>query len=379
MRTFMIRMSTLLIGLTLMTTGAAPTSASGLKFTQISAGDAYVCGVTQQGAVYCVGENGDGQLGDGSDDDRTSFTRVLSSQRFSKVFGGTYHTCAITVRGEAYCWGANGNGQLGDGTTTNRLSPVKVLGSKGVTDLALGSSNFTCAIATRGAYCWGYGSIGVLGNGGTASSSYPVAVTGGAKFTDVSAQEDFPCALSARGTAQCWGDDGIQAGQGIYDEAVQYTVPVEVLDGRRFVSISAGSDGACGLTSRGLVYCWGWDENALGGADVTFDGGTVTPGNPQLVLGGVKFSSLAETGGENHFCGITKGGAAYCWGDNWVGQLGTGDTDSSNSAGPRQVVGGLKFSSISINEAVSCGLTSRGQVWCWGAGPADSSVPVLID
>jgi alpha-tubulin suppressor-like RCC1 family protein len=379
-------MSTLLIGLTLLTTGAAPTSASGLKFTQISAGDGYVCGVTKQGAVYCVGDNGSGQLGDGSDDDRTSFTRVLSSQRFSKVFGGYEHTCAITVKGEAYCWGVNGNGQLGDGTTTNRLSPVKVLGLKGVTDLALGSDSFTCAMATRGTFCWGFGATGVLGNGGTESSSYPVAVTGGAKFTDVSVQEDFPCALSARGTAQCWGPDGVEAGQGIYDEDVKYTVPVGVLDGRRFVGISAGSDGACGLTSRGAVYCWGNDPNALGGADVTYTTlseepfvRVVNPGNPQLVLGGVKFSSLAETGGENHFCGITSGGAAYCWGDNWAGQLGTGDRASSNSAGPRQVVGGLKFSSISINEVVSCGLTSRGQVWCWGAGPAASLVPVLID
>ncbi|NCV90370.1 MAG: hypothetical protein EBW19_09300, partial [Betaproteobacteria bacterium] len=36
------------------------------------------------------------------------------------------HTCGLSSTGATYCWGANGNGQLGDGTTEDRTSPVAV-------------------------------------------------------------------------------------------------------------------------------------------------------------------------------------------------------------------------------------------------------------
>ncbi len=38
---------------------------------------------------------------------------------------------AVKENGDLYCWGYNGNGQVGDGTTEDRSKPVKVLNLKG--------------------------------------------------------------------------------------------------------------------------------------------------------------------------------------------------------------------------------------------------------
>ncbi|MGY8716118.1 MAG: hypothetical protein ACKVI6_06730, partial [Candidatus Poseidoniales archaeon] len=37
-----------------------------------------------------------------------------------------YHTCAILDDGSVSCWGNNGQGQLGDGTTNDRFTPTAI-------------------------------------------------------------------------------------------------------------------------------------------------------------------------------------------------------------------------------------------------------------
>jgi len=51
------------------------------------------------------------------------------------------------------------------------------------------------------------------------------------------------------------------------------------------------------------------------------------------VAGGVSFAAVSA--GYAHTCGLTVGGAAYCWGNNYQGQLGDGSGRLSNS--PRYV------------------------------------------
>ena len=135
---------------------------------------------------------------------------------------------------------------------------------------------------------------------------------------------------------------------------------------QRFVQISASGGHTCGLTSRGAAYCWG--ENSHGElGDGTTD--SSDENGPQAVIGGLKFASISVSrdGGDNHTCGLTSRGAAYCWGYNGYGQLGDGTTDSSDENGPQPVIGGLRFASISADSYYhTCGLTSRGAAYCWG-------------
>ena len=82
-----------------------------------------------------------------------------------------------------------------------------------------------------------------------------------------------------------------------------------------------------------------------------------------LVFGGLSFALL--TAGFNHSCGLTTGGNAYCWGSNSEGQLGDGTT--TDRLIPVPVTGGLIFASLVLGDRHSCALaTTGGGAYCWG-------------
>jgi alpha-tubulin suppressor-like RCC1 family protein len=101
----------------------------GVTFRSIDAGRLRTCGVTTSGSVYCWGMNGlQGILGDGTTIDRTSPTLMPTPQGvgFASVDVGAGHTCALTAsKGIAYCWGDNGSGQRGGGSYDDK-TPVRV-------------------------------------------------------------------------------------------------------------------------------------------------------------------------------------------------------------------------------------------------------------
>jgi len=78
--------------------------------------------------------------------------------------GSVGHTCALTDTGAAYCWGWNGNGQLGNGSRMDSFSPVPVAGAHTFDSIALGGT-YTCARKDDAVWCWGSNALGQLGNG----------------------------------------------------------------------------------------------------------------------------------------------------------------------------------------------------------------------
>lgn len=369
----------------LMAFAAAPVAASGNRYSQISVGGDHTCALTTRGEAYCWGDNGDGQLGDGtmSDSDDAGPQKVIGGLRFKMISAGDEHTCALSTRGEAYCWGENSYGEVGDGTTTHTdlAGPQRVVGGLRFAYI-VAADQYTCALTTDArAYCWGDNSYGELGDGtiDDSDNAGPQAVIGGHRFSAISAQEDFTCALTTRGEAYCWGhnlyDGNSQLGDGTEADSNE-AGPQAVIGGLRFTAIQVGSDGACGLTSRGEAYCWGEGTNGMRGDGLTTDdllGDLI--GGPVKVIGGLRFAKFPATSGEDHRCALTTRGEAYCWGSNYYGQIGDGSgteeaTPELVAAGPRKVIGGLRFSSISVHEDATCGITTRGAAYCWG-GNAD--------
>jgi Regulator of Chromosome Condensation (RCC1) repeat protein len=100
----------------------------------LSLGNAHACAVVDAGGeteVRCWGDNANGQLGDGTTTESPLPVTVLKSPGVplsgaSAVAAGGIHTCALMNDGQVLCWGGNANGQLGDGSQENRPFPTAV-------------------------------------------------------------------------------------------------------------------------------------------------------------------------------------------------------------------------------------------------------------
>ncbi len=124
-----------------------------------------------------------------------------------------------------------------------------------------------------------------------------------------------------------------------------------------FAAVSAGENHTCGVTSSGSAYCWGFN-----GSGELGDGTTISRTTPVAVPGGLTFEAVSAW--FYHTCGVTSSGSAYCWGYNASGQLGDGTTTSRTT--PVVVSGGFTFEAVSAGWGHTCGVTSSGSAYCWG-------------
>ena len=301
-----------------------PVAVNGLRtgVAVLAAGVQHTCALTTAGGVVCWGSASAGQLGAGPVTPPLTPVAVTGlSSGVTAIAAGAFHTCAVTSAGGVMCWGYNGQGQLGDGTTENRFTPVAVSGlSSGVTTIAAGAY-YTCALTNVGGVaCWGVNAFGQLGDGTTTGRPTPVAVTGLSNaVAAVSAGSQHTCALTTAGGVVCWG--GNAAGQLGDGTTTPRLTPVAVSGLSSGVTgVEAGSIHSCALTNGAAVMCWG--DNTAG----QLGDGTTTGRPTPVAVTGIPNAVAAVSAGSEHTCAVTTQGRVACWGANELGRLGDGTT-----------------------------------------------------
>jgi alpha-tubulin suppressor-like RCC1 family protein len=310
-----------------------PTAAAGsLTFKQTVASLYHACAVTLSGVGYCWGVNIDGRLGTGGFSAPVNTPgQVVTPTSFQSISVGRVHTCGLSFSNRVFCWGYSSDGELGIG---KQAPIVDSLGN--VTP----APDFT-GIPTE------------ADSGGVLGLRYQAVAAGGL----------HTCAITTPlfgSVAFCWGDNqNGELGNGSIGVSNTYFTPNAVArNDIHFMAITAGYTHTCGLDTSGIPYCWGGNASGQLGTG----GGGAAVSLPTAVSGGLSFAAISA--GMAHTCGVTTSGVLYCWGSNQFGQLGIGTT--SDQSAPTQVTGGLLFRSVSAGDRHTCGVTTTNVAYCWG-------------
>ena len=144
------------------------------KVKSVSLGDFYSGAIKEDGSLWMWGDNGYGQLGDGTTEEKHTPVKIMENVK--NVNLGVECSGAITEDGNLWMWGANGKGQLGDGTNEDKNTPVKFM--ENIKSVNLGAHDSGVIKEAGSLWMWGSNSHGMLGNGTIVDSMYPINITG---------------------------------------------------------------------------------------------------------------------------------------------------------------------------------------------------------
>ncbi len=114
-------------------------------------------------------------------------------------------------------------------------------------------------------------------------------------------------------------------------------------------SVALGIAHSCRLNPAGQTFCWG-----LNFAGEVGSGDTLSAFTPTVLAGAPQFRTIAAGG--RHSCGLTAQSALYCWGT--MGTL--------LGLSPTPQAFGENFLSIGSGRDFLCGITVLSQAYCWG-------------
>lgn len=237
------------------------------------------------------------------------------------------------------------------------------------------------------------------GVAGAASFEYQVSDAHGATATGsvaIRIRDDVPkwvgagggrtCVVFLDGRVKCWGMN-ISGQLGLGDTDTRGDNPnemggslpfIRLGTGQKVKTLAVGGNQTCALLESGAVKCWG--SNSFGGLGLGAGGhrgddpGEMDDALPTVELGTGR-TARALAGGTSHTCAILDNGAVKCWGFNYSGQLGLGDTENrGDGAGemgdalPTVNLGtGRTAKALTAGDAHTCALLDDDTVKCWGS------------
>jgi len=454
---------------------------SSKKVVAIAAGSQHSLALCSDGTVAAWGSNSSGQLGDGTTTQQSvpiAANVEVGSALFEKTVmalrAGSTHSLVLCSDGSLVAWGENGTGQLGDGTITDRKLPVVVSGgaldvserftgvsggeshslalvgypgnpalhvaelanlatSEGVLSPTFHSSttSYTCAVASGAASITlipvvdDYSTVRVNGVAVTSGHpSAPIPINVGANAISIlvtsldgtvtktytltanrppdthtliatwNAPSDVPVTASAYVADGSTVDFALHCVpltnelvvvrntgpafiQGRFDNLAQGQVVPLSYAGQvyRFVANYYGGRGRdLVLVWEGnRIFAWGSNTNGQLGDGTTTDYTVPTTGNAALGAGVLLGRTVvAVAAGGFHSLALCSDGTVAAWGDNASGQLGDGTITQQTvpvevNHAPGSALEGKTVVAVAAGQSHSLALCSDGTVAAWGS------------
>ncbi len=324
----------------LLNTTRAPIRIGAYTWRAFSSKYDHTLAIMDDGSLWAWGNNGYGQLGDGTNINQNSPTLITSETNWKSVFAGSGASFALKEDGTLWAWGFN-----------NSSVPTQI-GSDNDWKTISTSGRHTLAIKTNGTlWAWGSNSNGQLGDGTRLNQSRPIQIGTDNDWNAVSANGVQSVAIKNDKTLWTWGKIGVGTHDGI-------TIPTELDFYSGWESVSAGSQHVLAIRSDGTL--WAWGSNEYGQL------GNMSPrgieSSPNQI--GTETDWIKVSGGSFHSVAMKKDGSIWAWGQNAYGQSGNGTVYGSNS--PKQVGTELDWESISSDAYQTIALKKDGSLWGWG-------------
>jgi alpha-tubulin suppressor-like RCC1 family protein len=296
--------------------------------TAVAGGNKHTVFLLEDGSVMAVGHNAFGQLGDGTQTNRSTAVAVGGlGQRVTAVAGGGGHTVFLLEDGSVMAVGCNTFGQLGDGTQTNRSTAVAVGGlGQRVTAVAGGGAHTVFLLEDGSVMAVGHNAFGQLGDGTQTNQSTAVAVGGlGQRVTALTGGNKHTVFLLEDGSVMAVGCNAFgQLGDGTQTNR-STAVAVGGL-GQRMTAVAGGGGHTVFLLEDGSVMAVGY--NAFG----QLGDGTQTNRSTAVAVGGLGQRVTAVAGGNKHTVFLLEDGSVMAVGENDCGQLGDGTQTNRSTA-----------------------------------------------
>lgn len=341
---------------------------------------------------------------------------LVKAQCWQFITAGDAHTLAIKNDGTLWAWGSNSNGQLGDGTLENRNVPTQV-GTDTDWVVAAAGSNFSYAIKQNGTmYAWGGNNRGQLSDGTNNPRTLPAQVGTANDWQKVKCNFEYVVAQKTNGTFwSCGLNQSVQLGLGFPSTQVTQLTQNNITG--NFESYDLGYRHTVLLKDDGIL--WGWGEGVSGklatgssaGSNIPFQPNTINHwsqitasyngtlfkktdgtiwGVGQNQLGMLGFGNyqinnfvIQQIGTDNDwrsieaskYCSmiVKNNGTLWSCGYNITGALGNGTTTNTNLLG--QVGTATHWDKVRCGLFYTVALTENGTLMAWG----DNSVGQLGD
>lgn len=297
----------------------------------ISIGGSHVMAITLDGSLYGWGSNSNGQIGDGTKEDKNQPVKIM--ENVSAVSAGHASTLAIKEDGSLWSWGWNNCGQIGiDGPRIDQLVPVKIMDD--VKSISMGSTTAMAITNDNSLWSWGGDNWGERGDGTYGNQLKPVKIMDDVKHVSIGGVHT----MIIKNDDSLWGCGYNKYGQLGTGDNKNARIPIKIMDNVKYVS--SGYEHTMIIKEDSSL--WACGENNLGQLGI----GTTDNSNvPIKIMDNIREVSA----GWDYTLAVTNANEVFSWGNNGYSQLGDGSVESKSF--PIKIMDNVKHPSGNIEQS----------------------------